>query len=425
MRPFRAIWRPSFLNAWRKPAERRYTSAQALSDDLSRFLEDRPITARPVSRSEHLWRWCRRNPVVASLATGVIVALSVGIAASSYFAAASAREARAAKINLTSARGTLVNMLDILQTVHDLIDRTPEAVSLRKPLRDDILRHLAPLSQEIEQRDLEAGEETIRLLDAVAYLQIEAKQFNNGLRTSLHTLELAQRLAQTDPTKEPLVSAMQGELSRYLMVAAYEGQEDVDLEAARLAMVKALGDAERRAEAVGEPPLVGGTYRSLALCAARRDDYAEAQRLRLAGIDREEAIVRRDARSGRRTICWLLIDYGRDILKEEKLPARIAEADPYFERAIEQARRWGQIELIDRSEKMDAQRVAAMAELCLGMCRYRVGRAEEGTRLVQRAVDELRNSPNPGAISVAGGRGRAHQTAARLGADRRSQNGGS
>jgi eukaryotic-like serine/threonine-protein kinase len=62
------------------PAER-YASAEALAEDIQRFLADRPVKARRATAREHLWRWCRRNPGVASL-LGVValllVALTVG-----------------------------------------------------------------------------------------------------------------------------------------------------------------------------------------------------------------------------------------------------------------------------------------------------------------------------------------------------------
>jgi WD40 repeat protein len=58
------------------PAER-YSSARELADDLNRFLKNEPIHSRPVGRSEKLWRWCRRKPLVASLmaAIGLLVLL--------------------------------------------------------------------------------------------------------------------------------------------------------------------------------------------------------------------------------------------------------------------------------------------------------------------------------------------------------------
>jgi serine/threonine protein kinase/tetratricopeptide (TPR) repeat protein/TolB-like protein len=44
----------------------RYQSAGDLAEDLERWLEGRPIITRPVSPPVHVWRWSRRNPVLAS-----------------------------------------------------------------------------------------------------------------------------------------------------------------------------------------------------------------------------------------------------------------------------------------------------------------------------------------------------------------------
>jgi serine/threonine protein kinase/WD40 repeat protein/tetratricopeptide (TPR) repeat protein len=56
------------------PAER-YGTAEMLAEDLRRFLADRPIKARRSSWQERTWRWCRRNPAVASLLALVAVLL--------------------------------------------------------------------------------------------------------------------------------------------------------------------------------------------------------------------------------------------------------------------------------------------------------------------------------------------------------------
>jgi serine/threonine protein kinase/WD40 repeat protein len=61
-----------------KEPRRRYPSAQALADDLTRFLNDEPIQARRVSNPEKLWRWCRRKPALAvAIASTVILLLTV------------------------------------------------------------------------------------------------------------------------------------------------------------------------------------------------------------------------------------------------------------------------------------------------------------------------------------------------------------
>jgi WD40 repeat protein/tetratricopeptide (TPR) repeat protein len=63
------------LKAMSKDPGHRYPSAADLAEDLRRFAEDKPIRARRVGPAERLWRWCRRNPLVASLAAAVAVLL--------------------------------------------------------------------------------------------------------------------------------------------------------------------------------------------------------------------------------------------------------------------------------------------------------------------------------------------------------------
>ena len=66
----------------REPAHR-YASAQAMAEDLRRFVEDRPILARRISSAQRLWRWCRRNKLVASLAaTAAALLVLVAVLAS-------------------------------------------------------------------------------------------------------------------------------------------------------------------------------------------------------------------------------------------------------------------------------------------------------------------------------------------------------
>jgi serine/threonine protein kinase/tetratricopeptide (TPR) repeat protein len=58
----------------------RYRSAGELADDLERWLHGRSIVARPVSPPVHLWRWMRRNPLVAQMAAVLLaMATAVGV----------------------------------------------------------------------------------------------------------------------------------------------------------------------------------------------------------------------------------------------------------------------------------------------------------------------------------------------------------
>jgi WD40 repeat protein/tRNA A-37 threonylcarbamoyl transferase component Bud32 len=89
------------LKAMAKEPSRRYQKVADLADDLRRFLEGKPIWARPVGLIERLWRWSRRNPVVAGLTGAIVLALAAGTGFSTYFSFRErdrAREAIAEKV---------------------------------------------------------------------------------------------------------------------------------------------------------------------------------------------------------------------------------------------------------------------------------------------------------------------------------------
>ncbi|MCY2927160.1 MAG: serine/threonine-protein kinase, partial [Planctomycetota bacterium] len=74
------------LKAIARESEHRYASAGALADDLRRFLEDRPVLARPIGPGERLWRWCRRNRALAALSAATLLSLLAvaGVATGGY-----------------------------------------------------------------------------------------------------------------------------------------------------------------------------------------------------------------------------------------------------------------------------------------------------------------------------------------------------
>lgn len=64
----------------KKPAER-YLTAAALAADLARFREGRPISARRAGVAERVWKFTRRNPVVAGLAAALLATVVIGFVA--------------------------------------------------------------------------------------------------------------------------------------------------------------------------------------------------------------------------------------------------------------------------------------------------------------------------------------------------------
>lgn len=85
------------LKCLEKEPSRRYASAEALADDLRRFLDGRPIEARRLSEVEKLTRWCRRNPWIAASLAGVVATFLIAFAlvSRSYWRAEKARDQEA------------------------------------------------------------------------------------------------------------------------------------------------------------------------------------------------------------------------------------------------------------------------------------------------------------------------------------------
>jgi serine/threonine protein kinase/tetratricopeptide (TPR) repeat protein len=87
-----------------KSPEGRYTSAHALADDLGRWLDGKPVKARPVRRWERAWKWSKRRPLLSGLSAALILAVAVGTVASWLFAAKAEREAVHAEQEAANAR---------------------------------------------------------------------------------------------------------------------------------------------------------------------------------------------------------------------------------------------------------------------------------------------------------------------------------
>lgn len=68
------------LKCLQKKSADRYESARDLASDLRHFLAGEPVAARPLRRGQRLVRWCRRRPVIAALALGLIIAVASGAA---------------------------------------------------------------------------------------------------------------------------------------------------------------------------------------------------------------------------------------------------------------------------------------------------------------------------------------------------------
>jgi tetratricopeptide (TPR) repeat protein len=125
------------LTCLRKTPAERYPSARELADDLGRYLRGEPVKARPLRRLTQTVRWCRRRPLVASLA-GLLCAVSVsGLAGIAWqWARANANLATArsqehiAKQQLSETELLLVNMAWLLDDLARYRQPSDDSISL-------------------------------------------------------------------------------------------------------------------------------------------------------------------------------------------------------------------------------------------------------------------------------------------------------
>jgi WD40 repeat protein/serine/threonine protein kinase len=99
------------LKCLEKDEHRRYATAGALANDLQRFIDHRPIVARPPGSVGRLWRWCRRNPAWSVLVVGSIVLLSITAATSTLMYIRERLATTAAERALADSRLNLSNKL--------------------------------------------------------------------------------------------------------------------------------------------------------------------------------------------------------------------------------------------------------------------------------------------------------------------------
>jgi len=166
------------LKAMRKEPGRRYSSARELSDDLGRFLDNRPVTARPATLRYQVGKLVRRNRVSVLVAAAGVVALGLGVVGTVTQAQRAAVERGRALQRMTDVRETAAALLF---EVHDAVAELPGATEARRLILQRGIDNLQTLAAQVE------GDAELEWELAEAYLRIGMVQ-GDPTRASLGDL---------------------------------------------------------------------------------------------------------------------------------------------------------------------------------------------------------------------------------------------
>ncbi|MFT3878771.1 MAG: serine/threonine-protein kinase [Gemmatales bacterium] len=208
------------LKCLQKEAGKRYQSAEALAEDLRRYLNHEPIQARPINWLERLWRWRRRNPSLAAALALTTIILIAGICVSSYLAYIANRSAEDARKNLVIAdeqtQLAMKTLESVIFEVQDKLAALPNAQKVRGVILQKALADLQNLSEQlrVQQRvDRNTAHASLQLAEAFRQLGkdtgIDSKENTNQLyERATHLFEeLHQTAADKLQAKADLANA--------------------------------------------------------------------------------------------------------------------------------------------------------------------------------------------------------------------------
>ncbi|MGQ0722112.1 MAG: tetratricopeptide repeat protein [Candidatus Eiseniibacteriota bacterium] len=118
------------LKALAKAPQRRYASVEALADDLRRYLDGRPVLARPDSTAYRVRKFVRRHRWAVTAAAAVVLSLLAGVAGTSW----QAEEARAHAETASMERDRAQRVSEMLVKLFEGTDPGtvgPEAAAVR------------------------------------------------------------------------------------------------------------------------------------------------------------------------------------------------------------------------------------------------------------------------------------------------------
>ncbi len=388
------------LKALKKEPERRYESIEQFAEDVRRYLEQLPVSARPDTFSYRASKFVKRNRVGVIAASLVFFALIAGIVGTTYQARAARRERERAEKRFEQVRKLANN---VVFKYHDAIADLPGATATREMLVKDALEYLDNLSQDAQDNPALAQELALTYLK-IGNVQGETYRANLGdsagaLVSYGKSVEILEILVRKDDKNATLLNNLRlaAQQKAYLLVRLQQWKEAEEMGQRVLDISRRLvsldpGNLDNRNALARSYQVKGDTMEF-----AGGDEEvikwyrlsAEEAQAALAANPSGETIRRVMAANLQRL--GTRLEYHADTLREVGRTA--AELAPLYVEAEALHRR-----SFDLSEKLQRDfpktevyfRFVAATSINLGTAMARTGKGEEGIPLILRSLDILR-----------------------------------
>ncbi|MEM7281752.1 MAG: protein kinase [Pseudomonadota bacterium] len=187
------------LMALRKEQERRYATADALADDIQRYLKNEPVVARKDTWSYRVTKFIKRNSIGVIAASVVLMTVLTAAAISIHYAIMENRQRELAEQRFDDVRQLATTFL---YDIHDSVANEGRTTT-RDLLLSTGLEYLDALSAQ-ENSDISLRADIARGRIRVAKIQGDVSQSSQGnaaeaLDNAQAGMEIVQKLLQSDP----------------------------------------------------------------------------------------------------------------------------------------------------------------------------------------------------------------------------------
>jgi serine/threonine protein kinase/tetratricopeptide (TPR) repeat protein len=380
------------LMALKKEPRRRYPSVEPFAEDLRRYLENRPVTARGDSWGYRTEKFVARHRYAVAASAVAVLILVAGVAAIARESRAARREAGIAQAQRALAERRFDDVRELSNSlifeVHDAIRELPGATPARKLLLDRALKYLDDLARDAGgntdlRRELAWGYQRLAVVQgssAESSLGNEAAAESSNRKATA----LFESVAKANPadTIDQLNVAMGHRLISFGLIPAGGGRDDLD---------QAMAITERLLKADPANPKVKSErsieYQNLALMQDAAGDRAAALESFRKDLALKEQLVPVQYRGVRRMMAMVNGQVGDELTRVGLLA-----------QALEKQReslRW--YEEGGSADNLDSRREMAVARMKFGETRLMTGDtagAAESFRSARDAIELLaRNDP--------------------------------